>query len=74
MNNLKRLKELLDNMIVPEKRKCDLKWLKKNLAIRNKTHPSFFEAMSIIESKVKKHNMKNIAKKELEVDIEGLDK
>lgn len=39
---------MLDEMDVPEKRKNDLEWLKRNLAIRNSNHPFFKDAMAII--------------------------
>lgn len=45
---MKNLKQMLDEMDVPEKRKNDLEWLKRNLAIRNSNHPFFKDAMAII--------------------------
>lgn len=46
-----KLKILLDDMIVPNERKSDIRWLAKNLAIRNSEHPNFSEAMKIIKTK-----------------------
>lgn len=48
-----RLREILENMDVPFLRKVvvevnDLKWLNRNLSIRNNRHPQFEEAMVII--------------------------
>jgi hypothetical protein len=43
-----RLKSILSRMDVPETRKTDLRWLLRNLGIRNKNHPDFLEAMGLI--------------------------
>lgn len=45
---MKELKNILDTMDVPELRKQDLGWLKRNLAVRNRSHPEFHRAMTII--------------------------
>lgn len=39
---------ILDTMDVPQLRKKDLRWLSRNLAIRNRDHPQFPQAMKII--------------------------
>lgn len=46
---LNRLLEILSRMDVPEQRKMDFRWLNRNLAIRNSSHPDFPEAVSIIK-------------------------
>jgi hypothetical protein len=46
------IREILDTMDVPELRKKDFRWLKRNLAIRNKNHPKFKEVMELIKEKL----------------------
>jgi len=47
-----QLKELLNNMDVPEKRKelnlQNLRWLGRNLAIQNRNHPDFPMAKQLL--------------------------
>jgi hypothetical protein len=43
-----RLCEILDTMEVPELRRHDLHWLRRNLGIRNRLHPDFCEAIRIL--------------------------
>lgn len=42
------LQNLLRNMYIPELRRTDMGWLKRNLPVRNRAHPNFKEAMSLI--------------------------
>lgn len=49
----KRLHEILATMDFPRERKDDLNWMCRNLGIKNKDHPDFDEAMTIIKSKLK---------------------
>ncbi len=54
LEELVRLEKLLHSMDIPWNRKKDLnpvkiKWLKKNLKIRNEANIHFNEAMSLIE-------------------------
>ena len=43
-----KLKRLLDGMDVPEGRKNDVRWLSRNLAVRNKDHPDISWNMSLM--------------------------
>lgn len=51
MNNLI---DILNTMDVPILRKNDLGWLKRNLAVRNRNHPDFYRAMTIIHDLMKR--------------------
>jgi len=42
------LGELLEGMDVPDNRRDDLRWLLRNLAIRNEGNPSLPQALSVI--------------------------
>jgi len=42
------LQELLIHMDVPPDRRDDLRWLSRNLGIRNRTHPYFLRVQEII--------------------------
>ncbi len=44
----RRLNELLETMDVPKSRFADLRWLTRNLGIRNEKHPNFLEARRLI--------------------------
>lgn len=48
MRETARLTEILDGMDVPEARKKDLGWLRRNLAVRNGGHPDCGEALGLI--------------------------
>lgn len=43
-----QLQELLEDMDVPKRRLTDLQWLKRNLGIRNSSHPDFKEAIDLV--------------------------
>lgn len=43
-----RLQEILETMDVPELRKGDMKWLVRNLPIRNSEHPDLDEAKRLL--------------------------
>ena len=45
--NADRLQSILDTMDVPPARKTDYGWLKRNLAVRNGSHPDFKEAFRL---------------------------
>jgi len=47
--SIKRLSKLTRNMDVLEFRRTSVKWLSRNLAIRNKDHPKFPEASEIVQ-------------------------
>lgn len=49
MNEAEQLQEILLTMDVPLFRKSDLRWLSRNLGIRNRQHPKFQEAMKLIQ-------------------------
>ena len=49
-----RLQDILDTMDVPKLRKTDWRWLKRNLGVRNGKHLFFNEAMSIIDTLLKR--------------------
>ncbi len=44
-----RLKEILDTMDIPELRKTDIRWLNRNVWIRNSKHPDIEEALILIQ-------------------------
>lgn len=48
MDNAERLQAILATMDVPPLRKTDWGWLKRNLAVRNGSHPDFKEAFRLI--------------------------
>ena len=47
-----RLREILQTMDVPENRRADLFWLKRNLGIRNREHECFQEALGLISKHI----------------------
>lgn len=59
-----RLNSILDGMTVPEMRKQDLSWLRRNLAINNGGHPDFHEAMRLVRF---------IAKVQKRLESKGMD-
>jgi hypothetical protein len=44
-----RLQVILNKMDVPILRQNDVRWLSRNLGIRNSAHPDFAEAMRLIK-------------------------
>lgn len=44
-----KLEKLLATMDVPVSRINDMRWLLRNLAIRNSEHPNFAEAIKLIK-------------------------
>jgi len=46
--NAERLQAILATMDVPPLRKTDYGWLKRNLGVRNGSHPDFKEAFRLI--------------------------
>lgn len=48
MDNAERLQAILATMDVPPARRTDFGWLKRNLAVRNGSHPDFKEAFRLI--------------------------
>jgi hypothetical protein len=50
-----RLKEILETMKVPRKRKKDYLWLMRNLGIENKRHAEFDEVMFLVRNLYKKN-------------------
>lgn len=50
MKELIELLDILDTMDVPPKRKEDMRWLSRNLFIRNSKHPKFKKAMELIKT------------------------
>lgn len=53
---MNELLAILETMDVPLLRKKDLRWLSRNLAVRNRNHPEFFQAMRIIHDLLRKEN------------------
>ena len=45
---MNELQELLSTMDIPQGRKTDLRWLARNLAIRNGENPNFEKANNLI--------------------------
>lgn len=60
---IQRLESLLRGMDIPSNRKYvnlnNLKWLHKNLGSRNASHPSFKEAMELVNLAIKCKYYKN---------------
>lgn len=50
------LREMLDKMDVPEGRKDDLGWLRRNLPIRNSDHQDFRAAFRLVLEKSMEHD------------------
>lgn len=48
-DNTDRLVEILKTMEIPEGRKGDYFWLRRNLMFNNSTHPDFEEAIRILK-------------------------
>lgn len=44
-------------MDVPEKRKGDLQWLRRNLPIRNSGHPDFKQVFQMVVAKLRSHDL-----------------
>lgn len=55
-NNFDKLKDLTKQMNVPENRTGDVRWLSRNLEIKNSNHPLFEEAMGLIKELTFKKN------------------
>jgi hypothetical protein len=58
MSQEKKLEKLIENMDIPWNRKKDfnsvkLRWLYKNLGVKNKDNKNYQEAMGIIENLIK---------------------
>lgn len=49
-----RLQELLVEMKIPEQRRTDLGWLRRNLPFFDK-HPDFMEAWTLLKEEVRKN-------------------
>jgi hypothetical protein len=47
--NTEALNKILDTMDIPENRKNDLNWLRRNLGVRNSSHPDFNKAVVLIK-------------------------
>jgi hypothetical protein len=63
------LNRLLDSMDVPVRRKSDVMWLNRNLAIRNSSHANFKRANEIILQLLREETMaERIARRLKEVD------
>jgi hypothetical protein len=48
-----RLQAMLNNMSVPEERKTDLHWLRRNLGINNSDKPQYKDAMRLIKEMIR---------------------
>lgn len=53
MTDHEQLQELLSSMDIPISRRGDLRWLSRNLGIRNWQHPRVKEAIKLINSLLK---------------------
>ena len=49
MNNIELFDSLVADMDIPENRKHDWGWLRRNLGIRNSGHENFDEAISLLK-------------------------
>lgn len=47
-NPFDRLQEILGMMDIPEQKKTDLKWLSRNIQVKNGQHPQFREACDLL--------------------------
>lgn len=54
-----RLSEILDTMDVPKFRRKDLKWLNRNIWIKNDEHPDIDECCNLINDLLLKKAFKN---------------
>jgi len=54
------IEKLTTNMAVPEQRRRDIGWLKRNLAINNKPHNDFDRVVALLDSydSCREHHMK----------------
>jgi len=50
MNDGNNLLAMLESMDVPEGRRTDFRWLLRNLAIRNASHPDFQAVMTRLKA------------------------
>jgi len=67
----KELQEILNDMDVPKFRRNDLKWLVRNLGVRNSNHSKFPRAMEIIIQTLLENNQ--IKQNEAKKILEGVD-
>ena len=49
-NDFDKLQEILKDMDIPQSKRGDLRWISKNIHIKNKEHPRFSEAANLIRS------------------------
>lgn len=47
-NSFDRLQEIVATMDIPPDRSSDIKWLSRNIQVRNANHPQFREACDMI--------------------------
>lgn len=47
--NARRIQEILNTMDIPEKRKNDWGWIRRNIGIQNQSHPDLNELLSLIK-------------------------
>lgn len=57
---IKQLRSLTSDMVIPSLRKSDFRWLQRNLASRNKSHPNFEVAKKIIRLILREENRNEI--------------
>jgi len=63
MNDSKRLQDILKTMDVPRFRRTDSQWLVRNLAVRNRDHPMFPEAMAVVKRLLRSPDPAKVASK-----------
>lgn len=56
MNNIELFDSLTVDMDIPENRKRDWGWLRRNLGIRNSNHEHFDEAISVLKTIIREQN------------------
>lgn len=56
MNNIELFDSLVADMDIPESRKHDWGWLRRNLGIRNSSHENFDEAVSLLKIIIREQN------------------
>jgi len=51
INNKLELKQLLEKMDIPDARRSDIPWIKRNLPINNSEHPDFAKTWELLGMK-----------------------
>lgn len=52
---LTKLDKLTKDMILPDLRRSDVRWLSRNMIVYNENHPNFKEAFEIVKKLLKRY-------------------